>query len=216
MTLLTLYGGEKALLASGRRVFSPEEIGALDGALETAERLDALLRAEQGRVADACAEGTRRGREAGQADGERVAADAQARALLAMQRLHEDDVARQAEEGVALALEIVRRIAGEVAPAHWLAAQARRAAEELVERSPLTLRVHPERVAAVRATLAEREPANETAPFDEVLGDESLGYDDCVLDSRFGRVDASLETQLERIAELDIATAAPGAAPGTA
>ena len=197
MTLVALFAGEHGLLASRRAVFGADELQALERAGEAAERLDALLGEEHERVLAAEAEGARCGHAEGVAAGEREAGEAGARALHEMQGRFAAELRRLEDESVSMALEIVRRIAGDVAPAAWLAAQARRAAEELVEQAPLALRVHPERVEAVREALG-------AAPtvFDDVGADESLAPEDCVIETRFGRIDTALETQLARIREL--------------
>ena len=198
MSLLTLSSDASGWLASGRLVYGADEIETLGGAVDALERLGELVRSREAAVREARREGFERGQREGRADGEGAAAEASAAALAALEARYRDEVERQRADCADLALEIVRRVAGEIAPAEWLHALAARAAEELVERAPLTLRVHPERADAVR----ERVRADAPTPIAEVLGDEELAPGGCVLESRFGKVDVDLDTQLERILAL--------------
>jgi len=66
----------------------------------------------------------------------------------------------------------------------------------------LALVVHPDRCAAVRAALAQRatSAASEPVPDFEVRGDDRCAADDCRIETELGSADASLETQLARLA----------------
>ena len=195
MTLLTLFAGERGLVASERLVYGPDEFGHLERVQATADELDGLLAGERDRIDAAVAAAETRGRADGAQRGERAATERLVGRLLELQREFDAATLRRRDDVVEIALEVVRRVAGEVGPERWLAALARRAAEELVEREPAGLRVHPDRVEGVGAELGG-------APFDDVVGDESLGPDECWIESPFGRVDVSLETQLRRVLAL--------------
>jgi len=199
MTLLSLFRGDHGLLASERLVFGAEEIEALHDAIAMSERLEQRLHAEDDRLVQAFEEASERGYAAGLVAGT-VAAEArvteQLESLLDEQRRA---IGNQREQCSFIALEIVRRLAGGVADGDWLVGQALRAAEELVEQAPLTLHVHPERVDAVRLALE-----GHGTRIDSVLADDALGLDGCVLESRIGRVDASLETQLARLIDVPL------------
>ena len=198
MTLLSLFNSDRGFVTTDRLVYSREDIAHLQSGAELAEHLQAVLAGESERVAQAESDA----REAAQVVGlQQGKADASAEAseqLLRHDRARRDDVEQLRLQTSALALEIVRRIAGEVAPAQWLAAQAARASEDLLEHAPLTLRVHPDHVLPVKEELGNRAQV-----FDDVVADDALAQDACTIESRVGRVDASLETQLERLAQLD-------------
>lgn len=195
MTLLTLHSGERALVASERLVYAPDEIAPFERVQEAAVALDALLAGERERIDAAASKAESRGRDIGEARGEQLAAERLAERLIAFRHELDAVTSRQRDDIIEIALEVVRRIAGEVGPEPWLAALARRASEELAGAEPTGLRVHPERVEGVRAELGGRH-------FDEVVGDDTLGRDECWIESPCGRVDLSLETQLQQVLAL--------------
>lgn len=63
------------------------------------------------------------------------------------------------------------------------------------------LRVHPQSAQAAQDALSEFDRAAGLGNIARVVADESLPLDGCVLESEFGKVDASLSTQLEVIRE---------------
>jgi len=91
-----------------------------------------------------------------------------------------------------LAVEVVRRIAGELPDGALVAGLAERAAAGLTADQPATVRVAPAAADAVRARLADR-------PGLMVEGDATLEADDCVLETALGRTHAGLETQLSAV-----------------
>lgn len=62
-----------------------------------------------------------------------------------------------------------------------------------------SIRVHPEAEAAARDALDEFQRRTGLGQLARVVPDEALARDACVIESEFGRVDASLGTQLEAI-----------------
>lgn len=196
MTLIALFADERGWLASGRRVYAPDEVDALDDAIEMTAALSARLAAREREDREAREAGFAAGREEGcaaaLAEGRARTADA----LLSLERAAAAERRRLRETAASLALEIVRGIAADVAPGDWLAAQARAAAEDLVDERGATLRVRPERVADVAARLAARDESGL-----RVVGDDALADGGCRLETAAGHVDVDLETQLARLAE---------------
>jgi len=199
MTLLSLFQGEHGLLASERLVFAPEEVEALECGIALCRRMEQLFEEQDGKLARERAEACERGHSAGFAQG---LADAEVRSTEQLDALHERHrlaVREQRDRCSRIALEIVRRLAGDVAEADWLAAQAVRAAEELIEQAPLVLHVHPTHLDTVRRALA-----GPGTGIDSIVADDGLPLDGCSIESGVGRVDASLETQLARLAQLAV------------
>lgn len=200
MSLLTLHTPSGTLLASDRLVYAPDEVADLLRAGDLVAQLDQLVVSEQERLDSAQQRVEATARADGYEHGLRSAKDATAAKLLELEAARQRDVAELRSRTTALALEIVRRVAGDVAPADWLAAQACRAAEDLMDQAPLNLRVHPDHAVGVRERLALSAPL-----FVDVLADDTLDPADCIIDSRVGSVDASLESQLQCLASLDLA-----------
>lgn len=89
-----------------------------------------------------------------------------------------------------LALDIVRRIASELAPEQVIAAIAARAVREVLPEQPIVVRVATTNVGETSARLW---PLSASV---EVQGDPALGAQDCVLETGQGRTVASLDVQL--------------------
>jgi flagellar biosynthesis/type III secretory pathway protein FliH len=83
-----------------------------------------------------------------------------------------------------------------------LVALASVAAREMLPAPVLTLRVHPDRVDAVRDRLAAlaADGAAEPSPAFDLRADDTCAPDDCRIDTELGTADASLDVQLERLA----------------
>ncbi|MBX2884999.1 MAG: hypothetical protein KTR32_33895 [Granulosicoccus sp.] len=205
MNLLTLIDSDDVLLASGKRVFSANETGALLSTVDAAQRMsEKLAECEekiQASVVAAREEGYRDGRIAGMED----ARNTLGTQLIQLNKQAEAELAEQRKETVRLALQIIRKIANNLAPEETIASLATTAAREYIEDPSLTLKVHPDRVDAVRDALSRQDTLAESKTiFSEILADASLGKEDCILDSRHGAIVADLETQLKTI-ELTLA-----------
>ena len=220
-------------IASTRRVLRAAEVPVFDDALALCGRLQGLHDSEAARLDAACAEGRERGYQEGFATGRRAASDEHAARLTELGTA----AARQREqlEGqlAALALQVARKLIGSLADDERLVALAQTAARELMPDTTLTLVVNPaqaeavaHRLAAVRADAraAATAPAGDDdgLPAFELREDASVPPDTCRLDTGLGSVDATLDTQLRRIAqawglhELPPARTAPDGTPGTA
>lgn len=198
MSLLTLFTRNTGWVTTDQRIFDPESIGATLSVIEQAEQLTQLVADQEATVAQA----ERAGYEAGWAKGVDEAREAgrqaSAAALITLEQRYASEETRLLESASSLALEIVRRIAAEVAPAEWLLALASTAAAELAEPTRIVLRVHPSQVDAVRRLwLGKGE-----SPLRDVLGDDSLTQDACRLETPRGSVDVDLSTQLQQIEQL--------------
>lgn len=101
-------------------------------------------------------------------------------------------------ELVELVIGCVRKVVGEI-DVNERVQQAVRAGLELVRGShKLVIRVHPERQAEVAAYL-DSIPHRFSSL--EVVGDDQLAVDGCILESDLGIVNASIDNQLEVIAQ---------------
>lgn len=178
---------------------------AVDDPLVSANEVDtvrdaAALLVEAGRLRDsaeqdiaaarsaACQAGLDEGREAGRGD-------AEARLTEALARLEAAGVEREAKargDVARLAIEVLRRMAGEFDAPALVAGLAERAAASVAADAGAVVRVAPGIANAVRERLATRSGLT-------VEDDATLGEHDCVLETPLGRTHAGLETQLAAI-----------------
>jgi flagellar biosynthesis/type III secretory pathway protein FliH len=138
-------------------------------------------------------------RREGHAEG-RAGAAAEAAALLASARLAANRAAAEsAMLASVLATKMAERIVGRavaLAPETMAEIAATALAASRPREAAVTLRLHPEDLAAVadrRDTLAARAPA---AAEIALVADEAVGRYGCVVETAHGRVDARLDTQL--------------------
>jgi type III secretion protein L len=192
MSFIVLRADRFATALADDPVIPAAELRQLQGAMALFEEAD-LVRRDAGEQADAArraaheagfAEGRREGAEAG-------ATDVRAELFRLAIRDGEERRARRAEVA-ALALEVVRRIAGEIGDAALVAGLADRATAALVPDTIATVRVAPAQIDAVSARLANR-------PGILVEADTALAPTDCVVETALGTTRAGLDTQLAQI-----------------
>jgi len=212
MSFLTLYTDEHSWLASEKRVFSAQEMSQLHSTIEQLQHVNTLAEAQQQRLDEAVAQAHKQGYLEGH---EQAVADAQRDSLKSIEAMQSDYTKRLALEQksiVSVALDVVRKVAGKVAPEDWLLAEATQAAAELSEPTEtIKLHVATTHVDAVRERLRDARAQNSFAAdygnvvpanFAEVVADETLDGSACVLSTPFGTIDVDLETQLTEIDQL--------------
>lgn len=194
MSYLLWHDGAPSL-ASPRRLFSPDEVQALEDVhilcTRLADEQAALTRQAQAAEAQARSQGRVQGLAEGRALGLAEATQGVAAALDAAAR--SADAARETARGeiAMLALQIARKLIGQLPEAEQLSRLAQEAARRTLPDGPLLLRVHPTQEDAVRALVGA------TAT---VQGDAALPPGGCRLSGASGEIDASLDVQLARLA----------------
>jgi len=189
-------------IASARLVLRAGEVPALRDANQLRDELDSLRRDQQARVQAACHAAHAEGLAAGLQEGRSQARDEIAATLAALATTAAQHESQRRADVAALALQVARKLLGELDAAERLAALAREAAREMLPAPRLTVRVHPQRCDAVRAQLqrmAARD-AGSMVTF-EVLADDGCLPDDCRIDTELGSADATLDQQLARLAQ---------------
>ncbi len=202
MSLVTLLDREGGWLATDQRVFASDTVEGTLGCLKLGDRLSTLIERRQAVIEEAREEARREGFEAGFAQGAEEArvmgSQATAETLSTLERdyaVTEERFRRQVSQ---LALDVVRKVAGAIAPADWLHAQASTAAADLLDTSRLVLRVHTSQVDAVRAVWR----AAPDSLISDVQGDDTVHDDACIVETPRGSIDVDLATQLQRIGQL--------------
>lgn len=199
MSLITFLNTERLTVATRKLVYKPDEINAVTNVVHQAESLQELLDYENDRVEAAIKQGRVDGYERGQEEGYEAALEHIAVKLVVLAK--EANVTRESIENSAgdLAIRIVEKIATDVGRKEMIVALARTAASELTPKEPIVLRVHPENVQHMEENSDHLDGA--ATRIVNVVGDYSLGEDDCVLETEFGQVKADLQTQLKVLRE---------------
>ena len=213
MTFLLWQRDGDVAIAATRRVFGAAEVPLLREANDLCRRLHALHLESDARIETACEEARRRGHAAGFQEGAHEANEEQAACLAALSvaaARHRDTLSEQV---AALALQVARKMIGSLAEDERLVALARTAAGEMLPGPAMTMLVHPDRVEAVRERLAAIAADNggEPAPAFDVRPDPGSAVEDCRIETGLGSVDATLETQLRRLAHAWDIAEGPGA-----
>lgn len=197
MSFLVWQRDDPVSIASPRRVFRAAEVPLLANAQALCAKLAQMHHEALALVATASDAARDEARKEGFAAGVREGRDKLAAELtrLAADGAREREALR--DSVAALALEVVKKVAGELASDEVLSRLAATAARDLINPEQLTLIVHPEQRDAVRERLAAVAPDVRC----EVREDATLSPDACVLETEHGAVDASLDAQLERLAK---------------
>jgi type III secretion protein L len=182
-------------LAPGARVVKAGEYAAfVEGArvLDEARRKAAEILAEaRQRAEDARAEGY--------AEGQREGKDACARYLLGIMEKSREHLAESEGRIIALVISVVKKILGGMDEQEVAVRLVRTALAVVGRQNQVTVLVAPENVERVKAELQSILQPYPRVTHAEVLADPTLAGGDCVLETRVGRVEASLEAQLRTL-----------------
>jgi len=139
-----------------------------------------------------------------------------AAALARFERDRDDLLLHARTDALALALEMGRRITGRIVETDpgVVAAQLERVLALVANPTRLVLRVHPDDLARAESELPALKARFDAATHAELVADPAVTRGSCVARSARGEIDASIETQLDRIAEalLPVAGVEPSAA----
>lgn len=194
MTYVLIHHGALATAHAVSGVVPAAEVHRLRSAAELLVRAEALSAGSEAQAAAAREEGRVAGFAAGLSEGRAAAAAEKAVALAELNTAAAAERERLRRDIGRLALEVVRRIAGEIGPEAVVSGLADVALRHLLPDSPVVLRVAPVAAGAVEARSIGR--------FDAAVApDAALGLYDCVVETGAGRVHAGLDTQLAALAE---------------
>jgi len=196
VNIISLLDDPEIIIASGKRVFSKEESGAFLSLAETVKRLNTLETNREEKLRTAEDEARQRGREEGLELGRQQARQELAEKLLELEHCSQIEHKAINEDVVAIALQVVRRIAAGVAPEDMLAALAAGAAAEHLPRQPVSLKVHPQHLDSVKNRIEKIKDVGAPSMIETIIADNELSPTDCILETSVGQVCADLETQL--------------------
>jgi flagellar biosynthesis/type III secretory pathway protein FliH len=205
MSFVLWQRGRDTGIASTRLVLRAAEVPLLAEAQAVRDRLEALHTEQAQRVAAACEQARERGHALGLEQGVLAASDQVAGSLMALAQAAEHERVRVRGQVAALALQVARKLIGELADDERLLALADTAARDMLPGGSLTLVIHPSHADALRARLAamarHASEGGAPAPAFELRADPACALDSCRIETEFGSVDASLNAQLARLAD---------------
>ena len=199
MSYLLWHRDRNVAFGSSRLVLRAAEVPLFADANALRERLEQLTAAQAEHVAAAGEEARVKGYVAGREQGALEAREEVAATLVELTRTANQRCEEVRGAIAGLALQVVRKLLGQVPADGVLAALAETAARELLPTQTLTLFVHPDQCDAVRARLSAASTAADAPRFD-VQPDPEHAPDSCRIETEHGSIDASLEAQLSRLA----------------
>jgi len=197
VNIICLLDNPEMVIASGKRVFSAEDTGALLSLAESADRLHMSAEGQEARIAQAENDACERGRKEGVAQGRKMATAELAETTLSLVDKTNAELNQVREQALSLALQVVRKIADGVANEDMLVALATTAAQECLPSKSIVLKVHPGAIDGVKQRVSEYRANSDTQhPVHSIVADEELDLNACVLETDTGQVCADLDTQL--------------------
>lgn len=191
VTYLLLHQTEVSSLYTNDGVISADSIPLLHSACDVLAAVSTLQTSLAEKCATKHAEAFAQGLAEGRAEGREHSQDELARHMAELTATLQKDRAQTAQSVAQIALEVVRQICQSLGDTATVTALAERAARALTPQAKLTVYVNSQVLPAVQARLKVVDPSIEVLPADH------LALTGCVLESPIGRVDASLETQLQ-------------------
>jgi type III secretion system HrpE/YscL family protein len=203
MSYLLWHRDRSVGFASARVVLRATEVPLLADAQVLRDRLEQLNDEQEQRVAAAAEEARVKGYVHGREEGAVAARDELATTIVELTKAAAQAREQMRGEVASLALQVVRKLLGQLPAEGVLAALAETAAREMLPTQTLTLLVHPDQCEAVRTRLAATAVASidGSPPRFDVQPDPDCALGVCRIETEHGSVDASLEAQLARLAD---------------
>ena len=192
MSFVVLHADQFTTALATNPIVPAAQIDRLRDTLALFEEAGRVRDEARGSIAEARELGRAEGYEAGRREG-RAAGEEEIRAehLRLTVRARDEEPRRRAEIAT-LALEVVRRIAGELGDPAVVAGLAERAAATVSPDQAAVVRVAPPALAEAAARLRDR-------PGVTVEADPALSGTDCVVETPYGRTHAGLDVQLAQV-----------------
>ncbi|HXB14765.1 MAG TPA: FliH/SctL family protein [Solirubrobacteraceae bacterium] len=202
MSFLLWQRDRDVAIASRRRVLTAAEVGPLLDAQALCQCVADLAASRAAKIDEAADAARTAARIEGLELGRREAREEISTTLSSLAATAAAERDRLRGEVGSLALEVVRKILGQFAPEVVLVALARSALDEMLPAPAVTLVIHPDRVDAVRESLADERVGDcANGACIEVRADPGCAPDDCRIETALGVVDAALAVRLARIAQ---------------
>ena len=192
MTFVVIAASAAATLATDHPVIAADDVVTVGDAAAAVARAGQVLRSIDDMAAAATATARTEGHAQGYAEGLSVAAGETRAALLAQSVALNIERRRIRADVTRLALEVVRRIAGDLGEAATVAALAERATADFLPDNIAIVRVSADAVATVTDRLRDFTGLT-------IVGDSSVAANDCLIETALGVSHAGLEIQLAAV-----------------
>jgi len=211
MTYITLYRDPSVSIATDQLVLDTNEIQSVNNAVDLAFQAEKYLGEVESDLNDAKQRAFEQAFEAGRVAGIQAGRDEIADRLTSLtENAHQQRMALQGSVA-RLAVQVVRKVAGEIGASEMVANLAHTAASDLVPGSSLKLWVHPDVVETVNSRLNSPDSVLQGKSLHiEIRTDESLDPFDCTLSTDHGHTVAGLKDQLNRLEKILSKELAPG------
>ena len=195
MTELTMTDMGKVAVSVSGSVIKAEHWDLVKQAALAGERINTLRQEAITRGEEAEQRGYAEGFEAGrQAAKEELTAE-----LLKVAETANDNMARQSNDIIEIALGVTRKLMGIHPDRRWFIELVKQAVAENQALHFLKLRVHPDMVATAEQNLRELNDMNPVVQNIQVITDDTLDPLESIVESETGHVHASLDRQLAAI-----------------
>ncbi|RVT93281.1 FliH/SctL family protein [Sphingomonas crocodyli] len=192
MTFIVVHADQAATLLADDPLISAHDMRSVNGALDLFGEAGLLRQSVHDSIEAARFTAREEGKAEGLAEG-RATAEEEGRAELFRLAMRDGEERRKRQSEIAsIALEVVRRIAGDIGDPAFVAGLAERAAAALAPETAATIRVPPAAFDAVTARVAHHNAIS-------VEADPTLEGTDCVVETALGRTLAGLDTQIAQI-----------------
>lgn len=200
MIFFALIRNTHVNLVTNKLVLQPEDVPTFLTAIELSNELKRLIDESAEHIKLEEQRGFEVGYEEGKTEGQLAAQKEFSEKLISLSKAaayHHENLRASV---VKLAIQVVRKIAGEIGAPQIVAGIADSAAKELVSDVSLCVRVHPSSVDKVSTQLEKTMSTHTGQPiYLDVREDDSLDQFDCIIDTPFGSTIASLGDQLKRL-----------------
>lgn len=188
---IVLRAADFAAISSARQIVA-------DGKVE-AERIIAEARSSAESMAEEAKKAYEEERKKGFSAGFDEGKQEMANQMMALVRKNVDAFGGFEGNIVNLVMRIVKRILGEIGQEKVIQHVVHNSLQLIRNQKQATLKVHPSQVTEVRACVDEFLKANSGMQYLDVIVDQRLAPDSCVMETELGVLDSSLDVQLEAI-----------------
>lgn len=137
--------------------------------------------------------------EAGRGEGLRQGKETSSRYMVGIVAKSRDHLQENEERVIALVLAVLKKILGGMDEREVVVRTVRSAMAVVSRQNQVTVMVAPDKVEAVKSSLRHIMQPYPRVNAVEVVADPKLKGPDCVLETKMGRVESSLESQLETL-----------------
>jgi flagellar biosynthesis/type III secretory pathway protein FliH len=202
MAFVTLINQDATSMSCDQLVFSAQEVQALKGIDALHQSLSQRVQKQEQDIREAMEKGYHEGYSKGLKEAEAEGREALATQLAENALALDKERCQLRDSVVALALQVVQKIAVDIGADKMVASLAATAAQEMIPEGDTVLYVNPEAIVEVQRAVSGFEQFHSPGVSLSVKGDETLALHDCIFESPLGSTVASLDYQLAALEKI--------------